>query len=136
MTKFNDQKEETAAYSDKLRAVVPWIFAGIILIGYGIFIVFMINKVTENDQQWVKLSHILGSIEAIVFTAVGFIFGAEVNRTRAVSAENNEKKENKEKRELANEVLNKIPQSLGARESVFAPESFNSLRSLAHKYSN
>lgn len=94
---------------DQLGAVAPWFFAGIILIGYIIFIVFLIGNIGLGDESWIKLTHILGSIEAIVFTAVGFIFGAEVNRTRATTAERKIEEVKKEKNELATEILNKIP---------------------------
>lgn len=40
-----------------------------------------------NEIVWGRYIYLLTGVEAIVFTAVGFIFGREVNRARAENAE-------------------------------------------------
>lgn len=119
---------------DQFRAVAPWFFAGIILIGYVIFIVFLIGNIGLGGESWIKLTHILGSIEAIVFTAVGFIFGAEVNRTRATTAERKVEEAKKEKNDLATEILNKIPPPPTTPTTPDRQNELSDLRFTALKY--
>jgi len=70
-----------------LKNYMPWAFAVIILFGYYKLVNFMVNQTNTEGEQWLKLTYIFKSVEAIVFTAVGFIFGKEVNRARAEKAE-------------------------------------------------
>jgi hypothetical protein len=42
---------------------------------------------TQNTQEWERLVYIFGAIEAVAFTAIGWVFGREVNRQRAETAE-------------------------------------------------
>ncbi|WP_108805096.1 hypothetical protein [Aquimarina sp. Aq107] len=120
---------------EKLRAYVPWIIAGIILLGYAFFISFMTEKTKTSDEEWLKLVYIFGSVEAIVFAAVGFIFGNEVNRSRVITAEKNEDKAKREKNELAKEILDKLPVAPSTPDSVnFETQNLNKLRNMAEKY--
>lgn len=120
---------------EKLRAYIPWIISGIILLGYAFFISFMTEKTKTSNEEWVKLTYIFGSVEAIVFAAVGFIFGNEVNRSRVITAEKNEEKAKREKIELAKEILDKLPVAPSTPDSVnFAIQNVNNLRNMAEKY--
>ena len=137
MSKPIEEKSNALTLPEKLRAYVPWIFAGIILLGYAYFIHYLIGKTGAKDEEWVKITYIFSSVEAIVFTAVGFIFGREVNRSRAVKAEKNEEKAKKDKKELAKEVLKKLPQP-PPNPDAFNLESqdLNKLRNMAEIYLN
>lgn len=137
MIKPEEEKIDTMTISEKLRAYVPWIFAGIILLGYAWFIYYLIGKTNAEDKEWVKITYIFSSIEAIVFTAVGFIFGREVNRLRAVKAEKSEEKAKKAKNKLAKEVLKKIPQPASTPGAMnLELQNLNKLRSMAETYLN
>lgn len=57
------------------------------LVGFTVFIRYLMARVMVPDPQWIRLMDLFGSVEAIVFAAAGFLFGREVNRTRANSAE-------------------------------------------------
>lgn len=59
----------------------------IVLLLFGWFTIFMIQKRAEADPQWSHLVYVYGSVEAIAFAAAGFLFGREVNRQRAETAE-------------------------------------------------
>ena len=108
-----------------------------ILLGYGWFISYLIGKTNEPNEVWVKITYIFSSVEAIVFTAVGFIFGREVNKSRAVKAEKNEEKAKKDEKELAKEVLKKLPQPPSTPDSMKPnPENLNQLRNMAENYLN
>lgn len=101
---------------DPYRTIAPWVFALLILLGYIVFMWFLVKySDTEKTNQWTRLLHLLSSVEAIVFTAVGFIFGREVSRARANNAEKREtqantqaEKEKKDKQKLAVTVIKQL----------------------------
>ncbi len=69
---------------DAFRAV----FAVIVVaafITFGVFLV--INADTGDSTEWERWVYVFGAAEAIAFAAVGWMFGKEVNRQRAESAE-------------------------------------------------
>ena len=98
------------------------------MLGYTYFIHYLIGKTDTEAEEWIEITYIFSSVEAIVFTAVVFIFGREVNRPRVVKAEKNEEKAKKDKKELAKEILKKLPQTPST------PESLNKLRNMAEIY--
>ncbi|MCB0077619.1 MAG: hypothetical protein KDD73_09340 [Anaerolineales bacterium] len=67
-----------------------------ILVAYGLFINLLLNRIDSPEPAWSRYIMLFGSVEAIVFTAVGFLFGQEVNRERAEGAE--EKAQNQQDR--------------------------------------
>ncbi|MEV0788650.1 hypothetical protein [Kribbella sp. NPDC050459] len=82
-----------AGFKDTLRRLATMdrakmIFAAVVT---AIFIAGAILLITRadssNPDQWARLVYVFGAFEAIAFTAVGWVFGAEVNRQRADSAE-------------------------------------------------
>lgn len=113
MSKPQPPKENPSPPTDNIRIYGPWVFAAIILIGYALFVNYLVGKTNAENDEWIKLTYIFGSVEAIVFTAVGFIFGREVNRSRAIKAEQNEAKAKKEKQKLAEEILKQLPDPPG-----------------------
>ena len=66
--------------------VAPWI--GVLAIGgFGAFVVFLLRHLGEQEPQWSRMVFIFGAVEAAGLAALGFFFGKEVNRARAVTAE-------------------------------------------------
>lgn len=63
------------------------IFAFAIIIFFGIFIYYMLNITKANEPEWSRTIYLFSGIEAIAFAATGFIFGKEVHRKEAKSAE-------------------------------------------------
>ena len=89
----------------------------------------------RNIDEWLKLTYIFSSVEAIVFTVIGFIFGREVNRSRAIRAEQGEAKAKKVKKVLAREVLKNLPQPISTSEAMKAEShDLGQLRSMAEAY--
>ncbi len=100
MAKQNEKKEET---TDGANSNVPpksntpataWWFifalAVLVLMAYAYFIVFMVNKTSlgeGQELQWSRLVFLFSGVEAIVFAAVGFVFGREVHRSKAEAAD-------------------------------------------------
>lgn len=62
-----------------------------VLIGYVLFIKHLLDDIGAEDESWKRMMLIFSSVEAIVFAAVGFLFGREVNKKVAEKAEKNEK---------------------------------------------
>jgi hypothetical protein len=68
---------------DAVRAVLT-----VVLIGaFAAFVAFLLNHVAADATSWERYLYLLTGVEAIVFAAVGWLFGREVNRARAESAE-------------------------------------------------
>jgi hypothetical protein len=75
--------------SGPTRTFASWVAAGILLV-WLVFLVFMwlnANPEIVKDPQWLRWVFLYGAVEAIVFAAAGWIFGREVNRARAETAE-------------------------------------------------
>jgi hypothetical protein len=57
--------------------------------GFIATVIFLFSQARKSaDPTWQRFVYVFGGIEAVVFTAVGWLFGREVNRQQAVSATN------------------------------------------------
>lgn len=71
----------------------PAVLLGIavaLLLAYGVTIFVLFNLADDSgvdEPIWSRYIYLLGGLEAIVFTAVGWLFGREVNRKQAEQAE-------------------------------------------------
>ena len=61
--------------------------ACVALTAFGALIIYLLPRVGMKDPDWTRAVYLLTAVEAIAFAAAGFIFGREVNRARAESAE-------------------------------------------------
>ena len=86
-------------------AVMQFVIAIALLIAYGFFIYFLIGKVDSGDPSWSRLIYLFSGVEAIVFAAVGFLFGKEVNRQRAEKAETEKKAVEEQKEKIKDEKV-------------------------------
>lgn len=72
------------------REIITVCVAVIILGFLGWFIYYMTGKVGIKDATtWDRLVYLLTAVEAIAFTAVGFLFGEQVNKRAIEHAEEN-----------------------------------------------
>ena len=72
----------------RLRGVAAVIVAILVLVGFAVFVAYLVIKVTSSSEEsWTRLVYLFGAVEALVFTAFGWLFGREVNRGAAKSAE-------------------------------------------------
>lgn len=96
------KKEETTTQNTKWFKTIGVFFAIGIFIGYAIFLFFLVRKVESIDKElyWTRFMSLFASVQAIVLSAAGFIFGKEVNNIKARSATEVAKKE-KDKKETA-----------------------------------
>ena len=84
---------------------LQYVIAISLLIAYGFFIYFLIGKVDSGDPSWSRLIYLFSGVEGIVFAAVGFLFGKEVNRQRAEKAETEKKAVEEQKEKIKDEKV-------------------------------
>ena len=75
-----------------IENILRWV-AALAAIGFFIGAYFDLRAYidTADETHWTRRAMLYGAIEAIAFTAVGWVFGREVNRQRAESAESKAK---------------------------------------------
>ena len=135
MSDIKSNENPGAGLSDKLRAIAPWAFALIIILGYLLLLYGMSKEAGGTDEKWTKLTYLFSSVEAIVFTVIGFVFGREVNRSRAIKAEHNEANAKKEKNDLAKSVLESLPNTMAVLDNKSVQlKGVDSLRAMAKIY--
>jgi hypothetical protein len=60
----------------------------LLLSAFAVLVGFMIWEARRDNQvDWSRLVYVFGSVEALVFTAGGWLFGSEVHRERTEAAE-------------------------------------------------
>jgi hypothetical protein len=82
-------KKEQAGSEGGLRRVSGWTLVAsvAVLVGFAVMVGFMANRTDVDDVTWSRLAWLLSSVEAIAFGAAGALFGASVQKDRAVAAE-------------------------------------------------
>jgi hypothetical protein len=64
-----------------------FLIAAALLLAFGVLVGFMLVLAdTTKDAVWQRRIYLFSAVQAIVFTAVGWLFGREVNRSAAESA--------------------------------------------------
>lgn len=58
-----------------------------VLVGFAVLVVYMFSLLASSETTWNRALYIFAGVEAIAFAAAGYLFGREVNRQRAESAE-------------------------------------------------
>lgn len=80
-----DKKPSPPATDDKHWAQQFWVTVAMLVVlgalGTGLLI-----TANVSDNVWQHRAYVYGTLEAIVFTAVGWLFGREVHRGEAVTA--------------------------------------------------
>jgi hypothetical protein len=59
----------------------------LLIAAFAAFVAFLLNEVAVSEVTWGRYVYLLSGFEAIVFAAVGWMFGKEVHRERAEKAE-------------------------------------------------
>ncbi|WP_433811395.1 hypothetical protein [Flavobacterium johnsoniae] len=91
----NQEQNKPASQGDSLG--LPKFAAAIVLfIAYLIFIAYMLHESKTTELAWTRMLYIFSGLEAIVFAALGYVFGKDIHRIRAEKAEENEVKAKKE----------------------------------------
>jgi hypothetical protein len=62
--------------------------AVIAIVGFGVLVAYLFADASSSSEQvWLRRVYLFGGVEAIVFAAVGWLFGREVNRQQAQEAQ-------------------------------------------------
>jgi|GEM_PF-1400194 len=82
------QAPQEVGFAENLRGVVAVAVAILLLVAFGVLIFFLLGEARSADEDtWLRFMYIFGAAEALVFTAVGWLFGREVNRQSTENAE-------------------------------------------------
>ncbi|GIF13433.1 hypothetical protein [Actinoplanes teichomyceticus] len=74
--------------ADRWRGFAAVVVAVALLLGFAVLLIFLVGKAgTAADGAWSRYVYLFGAMEALVFTAIGWLFGREVNRQAVQSAE-------------------------------------------------
>jgi hypothetical protein len=117
-------------------AVLLAVAIGLLVI-YVVILYFLFKGADDKDMSetiWGRYTYLLGGLEAIVFTAVGWLFGREVNRKQAEQAEQatQEAAEAKMKGEGLRQSILTHPAIVGTgQEAVGGDGSMHALRTRA-----
>jgi hypothetical protein len=71
----------------EVRGKPAYTMAVIVLIVFLVLIAYLITKSATTELQWTRLIYVFGGVEAIAFSAAGFIFGKEVHREQVAKSE-------------------------------------------------
>jgi hypothetical protein len=67
------------------RAVT--VVAAFILVAFGILVIWLLGTAqASSDLAWQRRMYVFGSVQAVVFTAAGALFGVEVKRREVATA--------------------------------------------------
>lgn len=89
------------------------IIALVAIASLGVGLVVLARYLAVDPLQWARLQYLFGAVEALAFAAAGWLWGKEVHRQQAVSAERraDEASENEKaatQRAAAADVRNKV----------------------------
>jgi hypothetical protein len=106
VTGTDDKPDAKPTQPDSSQLPWRWQFfvAAALIVAFVVLTVFMLSWANASDAVWKNRVFVFSSVEAIVFTAVGWIFGREVHRAQAESARmdaDDAKQDAKEKSDLA-----------------------------------
>jgi hypothetical protein len=63
------------------------VVTAVLMVVFAVFIAFLLSEVGVKQASWERYVYLLSGVEAIVFAAVGWLFGKEVHREQAEKAE-------------------------------------------------
>jgi hypothetical protein len=59
----------------------------LLIAAFAAFVAFLLHEVGVSTASWERYVYLLSGVEAVVFAAVGWLFGKEVHREQAEKAE-------------------------------------------------
>jgi hypothetical protein len=96
----------------------------LLIVAFAVLTIFMLSWADGADAEWKNRMAVFSSVEAIVFTAVGWLFGREVHRSGAETARQDAaeaKTDSKVQQEKAAEATAKGMKLAGAVEALVPP---------------
>ncbi|MDV3222682.1 hypothetical protein [Intrasporangium sp.] len=127
--KTNDDKGNDGKGNDGKGNGVPWqlLFGAAALIGtiYIVFAIIAFNRADDtglDESAWLRTVFVIQGIEAIAFTAIGWLFGREVHRGEAKVAEKQAEEAKQDAKEAQAETGEAREAAIGAVERAAAAE--------------
>jgi hypothetical protein len=68
-------------------AGIPMAVAILAILVWVAFLIVMLSASDSNETEWVRLTYVFASVEAVAFAAAGALFGVTVQRERVKAAE-------------------------------------------------
>ena len=78
--------EKTKRDTNWKNLLAPFV-AVVLLVFYSLFLISLRGKISAEELEWTRWIYLLSGVEAIAFTAAGYLFGKEVHRSQAEAAE-------------------------------------------------
>jgi hypothetical protein len=82
-----------------MKSAVALLVAIVLLIAGGVLVAYLIQNVAADEPTWQRYTYLLTGVEAVVFAAVGWLFGREVHREQAANAEKARTEADKDKQD-------------------------------------
>jgi hypothetical protein len=83
-----DQPADSGGPADRVRGLAAVAVAVVLLLGFAALLLYLVGEASSaTDATWSRYVYLFGALEALVFTAVGWLFGREVNRQAVQHAE-------------------------------------------------
>ena len=84
----------------------------VLLLAFGVLVVVMlVTSDSLSEVAWNRRVYLLGGVEAIVFTSVGWLFGREVHRSEAQTAKEDAAQAKKDSARANQEALAKTEEA-------------------------
>jgi type VI protein secretion system component VasK len=115
--------DDTSTELTGARYWVTWILAVALLVLFALscWLLFRLADDTGVDEKvWARYLYVFGALQAIVFTAVGWIFDREVHRSAAEAATKDAKRAKQEAKDAANEAKQEAVRGHALAEAVKA----------------
>lgn len=94
MTEGNDQASQNAladqagSSSQDRKDTLAGIVAGVVVVGFILAVAYLFWAARNTSpDEWQRMIFVFSGVEAVVFAAVGWLFGREVSRGQAKAAE-------------------------------------------------
>jgi 4-amino-4-deoxy-L-arabinose transferase-like glycosyltransferase len=114
-------RADQADPSNAARWTWQFIVAVVLLVAFAALIAAMMLVAKGDDTVWQRRVYVFGAAQAIVFTAIGWLFGREVNRSTAESAKSDAAQAKQEAASARHEATEKTLEAAEA-EKVAAEE--------------
>jgi hypothetical protein len=103
-----------------LKTNVALIVSLFVIVAATLLIGFMILDVDALDETWKRYTYLLTGVEAIVFAAVGWLFGKEVHREQAENAEQKRGEAEDHARQASERAASEAEKGRGLARAVIA----------------
>jgi hypothetical protein len=114
-------RADQADPSNAARWTWQFIVAVVLLVAFAALIAAMMLLANGGDTVWQRRVYVFGAAQAIVFTAIGWLFGREVNRSTVESAKSDAAQAKQEAASARHEATEKTLEAAEA-EKVAAEE--------------